>query len=144
MARLKMKHLLIVIVLILLIPLSVWSGVIFGNINLQDNGKERPAGDTLRVVLLPDDGSIAAEALADPETKNVALTFVDTTDAYAAFNLFVDGTGKFKLFLYGKAKGALLAAPLSVQVYEEPVEYKMLLTRGDASSSKFKYVLRRK
>jgi len=139
-----MKWMNALIPLSLLMPALVWGGVIFGNVMVQNNGIEKPAGDTLRVVLLPDDGSLAADVLSNPEAKGAVLDMADTTDAYASFNLFLDGTGSYKLYLYGKAKGSLLAAPLAVQIYDEPVEYILILSSAKDAAGGHKFDLRRK
>ncbi len=132
------------IILCLLLPLPACAGVIFGNVTLFEANKEKPAGDTLRVILVPDDGSLSVEQLANPEKANAALAGSDTTDAYAAYNIFVDGTGAYKLYVYGKAKGWLLAAPLTVQIYDEPMEYILILSPAKEAAGGYKYDLRRK
>ena len=139
-----MKRMKELILLSLFLPALAWGGVIFGNVSLFDANKERPAGDTLRVILVPDDGSLSAEQLANPEKAGAAIAALDTTDSYAAYNIFVDGTGAYKLYLYGKKAGSLLAAPLTVQIYDEPVEYILILSPAKDAAGGYKFDLRRK
>ena len=139
-----MKLIKALILLSLLIPTLAGGGVIFGNVTLLDAKGQNPAGDSLRVILVPDDGSLSAEQLANPEEAGAAVAALDTTDSYAAYNIFVDGTGSYKLYLYGKKSGALLAAPLTVQIYDEPVEYILILSPAKDAAGGYTFDLRRK
>jgi len=139
-----MKWMKALALLSLFIPALAWSGVIFGNVTLLDANRQSPAGDSLRVIVIPDDGSLSAEQLANPEKAEAAVAALDTTDSYAAYNIFVDGTGAYKLYLYGKKAGSLLAAPLTVQIYDEPVEYILILSPAKDAAGGYKFDLRRK
>jgi hypothetical protein len=122
---------------IALLPAVAGAGVIFGNVSLVDKDKTKLAGDTLVVALTP------AE---QPDSIGLAMKseLKDTTDAYSAFNLFVEGSGSYKLHLLGKSKGVELIEPISVQVYEEAVEFNLILTHDKSGTAKYPYTVRRK
>jgi len=144
MKRTNMKLMKVLVLLSLLAPVAAQGGVIFGNVTLLDARGQSPVGDSLRVLLVPDDGSLSAAQLANPEKADIAAAATDTTDSYAAYNIFVDGTGAYKLYLYGKNAASLLAAPLTVQIYDEPMEYILILSPAKDAAAGYKYDLRRK
>lgn len=124
--------------LALFLPAVAGAGVLSGNVLMVVQDKEKPAGDTLLVVLMPVGKEVTADQLAKAALK-------DTTDAYSAFNLFVKEAGSYKLHLLGKKKSTDLIEPITVEVYDEPVEYHLVMSPAKPGPDvKYPYTVRRK
>lgn len=109
-----MKKIIILVVIIICLPAFAFAGEIYGNIKIENI----PIGSGIKVEIEFNENSI----------------YVDSTDRYSSYSIYVEETGECKLTVYYGEE----VLSINVFSYQDSVRYNLIIIQKEG-----KYLIRR-